>query len=147
MYNFFFGRAEQYLPHSKCTNQRKTFFSFYKFLEAHLRMCNHPQGSQERKRPSALLAWVATWNRIAWWLTSGRLLLLWQNTNTRKSVCNTKITRPFEGKSGQPSVVLLLCWNIVAWSPFGRVAPCVKKFWLEKALPFPGFPDFLHFSF
>ena len=49
MYNFFFGRAEQYLPHSKCTNQRKTFFSFYKFLEAHLRMCNHPQGSQERK--------------------------------------------------------------------------------------------------
>ena len=99
-------------------------------------MCNHPQGSQERKRPSALLAWVATWNRIAWWLTSGRLLLLWQNTNTRKSVCNTNITKPFEGKSGRLSAILLLYWNRVVSSPFMRLAPCVKKFWLASLIFF-----------
>ena len=144
IFNFLFWPGWTISTSFKMHKSKKDFFSFYKSWEAHLRMCNHPQGSQERKRPSALLAWVATWNRIAWWLTSGRLLLLWQNTNTRKSVCNTNITKPFEGKSGQLSVVLILFWNRVAWSPFGRVAPCVKKFWLEKAL---SFPDFLHFSF
>ena len=136
MYNFLFWPVWTISTSFKMHKSKKDFFSFYKSWEAHLRMCNHPQGSQERKRPSALLAWVATWNRISWWLTSGRLLLLWQNTNTRKSVCNTNITKPFEGKSGQLSVVLLLCWNIVAWSPFGRLAPCVKKFWLASLIFF-----------
>ena len=51
-------------------------------------------------------------------------------------MCNTNITKPFEGKSDRLSAILLLYWNRVASSPFMRLAPCVKKFWLASLIFF-----------
>ena len=49
MYNFLFWPVWTISTSFKMHKSKKDFFSFYKSLEAHLRMCNHPQGSQERK--------------------------------------------------------------------------------------------------
>ena len=46
-FSFLAGLNNIYLIQNAQIKER--FFSFYKSLEAHLRMCNHPQGSQERK--------------------------------------------------------------------------------------------------